>query len=196
MKALINTASDGLLNLTRVAAPVGADIGWLIEPGAGLAYRHRFRSSGPPRFRIGCCETDAEASMAEYDPEKLKAFWEYCETFKGWAKALVAGNAVGLGYCLTNLNSDTPRYNIGAFIALFGAGVLLGGLYFLILTIVKAEVTSNRLARTAWRLPAGHYLRGLRPYRDVGVGGFVCSRNPAVYLSLLVPLKRQRLLTG
>src|SRR5262249_41230420 len=71
-----------------------------------------------------------------------KAFWEYCETFKGWAKTLVAGNAVGLGYCLTNLNADSPRYNIGAFIALFGAGVLLGGLYFLILTIVKAEVTT------------------------------------------------------
>jgi hypothetical protein len=85
--------------------------------------------------------------MAEYDPEKLKAFWEYCETFKGWAKALVAGNAVGLGYCLTNLNSDTPRYNTGAFVALFGAGVLLGGLYFLILTIVKAEVTTATVSQ-------------------------------------------------
>jgi hypothetical protein len=48
--------------------------------------------------------------MAEHDPEKLKAFWEYCETFKGWAKCLIAGNAAGLGYCLTVLNSPTPHW--------------------------------------------------------------------------------------
>jgi hypothetical protein len=35
--------------------------------------------------------------MPEHDPEKLKAFWEYCEAFKGWAKLLLAGNAAGLG---------------------------------------------------------------------------------------------------
>jgi hypothetical protein len=80
--------------------------------------------------------------MAGYDPEKLKAFWEYCEAWKGWATLLLVGNAAGLGYCLTNLNSETPKYNVGAFIGLFGAGVLLGGLYFLILTILKAEVTT------------------------------------------------------
>jgi hypothetical protein len=80
--------------------------------------------------------------MPEHDPEKLKAFWEYCEAFKGWAKLLLAGNAAGLGYCLTHLNSGTPKYNVGAFVGLFGAGVLLGGLYFLVLTILKAEVTT------------------------------------------------------
>jgi hypothetical protein len=80
--------------------------------------------------------------MAEHDPEKLKAFWEYCEAFKGWARLLILGNAAALGYCLTVLNSPTPRYNVGLFIALFGGGLLLGGLYFLILTIIKAEVTT------------------------------------------------------
>jgi hypothetical protein len=80
--------------------------------------------------------------MAEHDPEKLKAFWQYMETWKGLATALIVCNGTGLGYCLTILNSDTPKYNVGAFVAIFGAGVLLGGLYFLILTILKAEVTS------------------------------------------------------
>ena len=93
--------------------------------------------------------------MAEHDPEKLKAFWEYCEAFKGWAKCLIAGNAAGLGYCLTTLNSPTPRYNVGLFVTLFGSGLLLSGLYFLILTIIKAEVTTaivtqERPGRT-WR---------------------------------------------
>jgi hypothetical protein len=80
--------------------------------------------------------------MAGYDPDKLKAFWEYCEAFKGWAKLLIVGNAAGLGYCLTALNGPTPKYNVGLFIVLFGCGLLLGGLYFLILTILKAEVTT------------------------------------------------------
>jgi hypothetical protein len=80
--------------------------------------------------------------MAGYDPDKLKAFWEYCEAFKGWAKLLIVGNASALGYCLTTLNSPSPKYNVGLFIVLFGCGLLLGGLYFLILTILKAEVTT------------------------------------------------------
>ena len=80
--------------------------------------------------------------MAGYDPDKLKAFWEYCEAFKGWAKLLIVGNAAALGYCLTTLNSPSPKYNVGLFIVLFGCGLLLGGLYFLILTILKAEVTT------------------------------------------------------
>ena len=34
--------------------------------------------------------------MAGYDPDSLKAFWEYCEAFKGWARLLLVGNAAGL----------------------------------------------------------------------------------------------------
>jgi hypothetical protein len=80
--------------------------------------------------------------MAGYDSNNLKAFWEYCETFKRWAKLLIAGNAAALGYCLASLNTPNPKYNLGAYILLFGAGLLLAGLYFLVLTIIKAEVTT------------------------------------------------------
>jgi hypothetical protein len=38
--------------------------------------------------------------------------------------------------------SESPKYNVGVFVGLFGAGLLLGGLYFLVLTILKAEVTT------------------------------------------------------
>jgi hypothetical protein len=85
--------------------------------------------------------------MAEHDPEKLKAFWEYMETWKTLAKGLVLFNAAGLGYCITVLNSAEPRYRVGQFIALFVAGILFAGLYFLILTILKAEVTTAIVAQ-------------------------------------------------
>ncbi|WIW46842.1 hypothetical protein ML401_01610 [Bradyrhizobium sp. 62B] len=85
--------------------------------------------------------------MGEHDPEKLKAFWEYCEAWKGLAKLQMAGNAAGLAYCLTALNSASPRYNTGAFITLFGIGLLLGALFFFIITIVKAGMTTAIVAR-------------------------------------------------
>jgi hypothetical protein len=118
--------------------------------------------------------------VAEHDPEKLKAFWEYCETFKRWAKLLLAGNAAGLGYCLTSLNSETPRHNVGVFVALFGAGVLLGGLYLLVLTIVKAEV----IAAIVTQQRPGPSIRGtvLEVAAHVGMWGSAAAFAAAILL--------------
>jgi hypothetical protein len=37
-------------------------------------------------------------SMTGHDPEKIKAFCEYIDALKGWAKLALAGNVAGLGY--------------------------------------------------------------------------------------------------
>lgn len=85
--------------------------------------------------------------MDQHDPEKLKAFWEYCEAWKGLAKLQLAGNALGLGYCVKVLDTASPRYNTGAFITLFGIGLLLGALFFLIVTMLKAGMTTAIVGR-------------------------------------------------
>jgi hypothetical protein len=90
-----------------------------------------------------------ERDMGEHDPEKLKAFWEYCEAWKGLAKLQIAGNGAGLAYCIAVLNSASPRYNTGAFIVLFGVGLLLGAMFFFIVSSLKAGMTTAIVGRQA-----------------------------------------------
>ncbi|MET4316264.1 hypothetical protein [Bradyrhizobium sp. RT5a] len=82
-----------------------------------------------------------------HDPEKLKAFWEYCESWKSLATMQMVGHAAGLAYCIKVLDSASPRYNTGAFIVLFGIGLLLGALFFLIVSILKAGMTTAIVAQ-------------------------------------------------
>lgn len=92
--------------------------------------------------------------MSAFDPKtKLDALYKHLETFSAWAKLLVGANAAGLGYCIFVLKAETPRYNVGIFIWLFGAGLLLGGLYYLILTILKVEVPQAIIAQEAPNSP-------------------------------------------
>jgi hypothetical protein len=121
-----------------------------------------------------------EGEMGEHDPEKLKAFWEYCEAWKGLAKLQIAGNGAGLAYCIAVLNTATPRYNTGAFIVLFGIGLLLGAMFFFIVSSVKAGMTTAIVGREA---PSGglgdkaQYFLGL-----VGLWGSSAAFAAAVIL--------------
>ncbi len=92
-----------------------------------------------------------ERRMGEHDPERLKAFWKYCEAWKGLAKLQIAGNGAGLAYCIAVLNSASPRYNTGAFIVLFEIGLLLGAMFFFIVIVssVKAGMTTAIVGRQA-----------------------------------------------
>jgi hypothetical protein len=86
--------------------------------------------------------------MSAFDARtKLEFLHKHLDAFMAWAKLLVAGHVAGLGYCLFVLKGDGPRYNVGAFIWLFGVGLLLAGLYFLVLTILKVEVSQAIIAQ-------------------------------------------------
>lgn len=82
-----------------------------------------------------------------HDPEKLKAFWEHCNSWRSLATAQIAGNAAGLAYCIKVLDSASPRYNTGAFIVLFGIGLLLGALFFFVVSMLKAGMTTAIVAQ-------------------------------------------------
>jgi hypothetical protein len=86
--------------------------------------------------------------MSAFDAKtKLEALYKHLEAFTAWAKLLIAGHVAGLGYSLFILKSDVPRYNVGVFIWLFGAGLLLAGIFFLVLTILKVEVPQAIIAQ-------------------------------------------------
>jgi hypothetical protein len=97
--------------------------------------------------------------MADFDgPTKLKALGEHFGALGKAAKYLLAANGIGFLSSLRTASDIYDRYvrtpprlrdaglleTFGLLVAIFGVGLLLGAIYFGVLTILKVEVANER----------------------------------------------------
>jgi hypothetical protein len=83
---------------------------------------------------------------------KLEALRDHFEVFSKGGNYLIVGHAAGFVGCLSVVREQPdlppPFHHVGLFVLLFGAGLLLGSLFWAISMMIKISVTQAIISQT------------------------------------------------